>query len=112
MSLLFLKVTEKNETNGNIQISTSSFLNKTNVPLKQETVRVVTIAMICYIYIRLENFITFRSFLKTESNIYYGVFCENNKLLTKKSIIVDVPLSSKYASAVNCFYLLIYEICF
>ena len=36
-------------------------------------------------------------FFKTDSIIYDGVFCESNKLLTKKSFIIDVRLGSKYA---------------
>ena len=48
--------------------------------------------MFCY-----ENFIIFRSLFKTDSIIYDGVFYESNKLLTKKSFIIDVRLGSKYA---------------
>ena len=39
MLLLFLKGKDKKETRANIQISASSFLNKTNITLKQETTR-------------------------------------------------------------------------
>ena len=38
-------------------------------------------------------------------------FCKNIKFLLKKSFIIDVCLGFKYASAFNCFYLLIHNIC-
>ena len=44
---LFLKEKDKKEIRENVQVSTSSFLNKTNITLKQETLRVLTIMMIC-----------------------------------------------------------------
>ena len=44
---LFLKEKDKKEIRENVQISTSSILNKTNITLKQETLSVVTIMMIC-----------------------------------------------------------------
>ena len=47
MTLQFLKEKDKKEIRENVQILTSSFLNKTNVTLKQETLRIVRIAMIC-----------------------------------------------------------------
>ena len=47
MAPLFLKEKDKKEIKENVQISTSSFLNKINTTLKQETLRVATIAMIC-----------------------------------------------------------------
>ena len=48
------------------------------------------------------KFSLFSGAFKTEFTIYDGVFCENNKLLTKKSFIIDVGLGSKYASAFIC----------
>ena len=42
MPPIFLKEKDKQEKIENVQISTSSFLNKTNITLKQETLRVVT----------------------------------------------------------------------
>ena len=39
MSQLFLKEKDKKEIRENVQISTSSILNKTNITLKQETLR-------------------------------------------------------------------------
>ena len=42
MTLQFLKEKDKKEIRENVQILTSSFLNKTNVTLKQETLRVVS----------------------------------------------------------------------
>ena len=41
MSPLFLKEKDKKEITEQVQISTSSFLNKTNMTLKQETLRSV-----------------------------------------------------------------------
>ena len=46
MPLLFLKEKDKKETRENFQISSSFFLKKTNITLKQETLRVVTVTMI------------------------------------------------------------------
>ena len=47
MAPLFLKENDKKEMRENVQISASYSLNKTNITLKQETPRVVTITMIC-----------------------------------------------------------------
>ena len=86
MSPLFLNEKDKKEMRENVQISTSSMLSKTNITLKQAALCVVTITMICLPSFPLENFIIFRSLFKTELNIYDGVFCKNNKLLTKKKL--------------------------
>ena len=51
MAPIFLNEKDKKEIRENVQISTSSFLNKTNITLKQETQRVVTIAMICSVQV-------------------------------------------------------------
>ena len=48
MSPLFLKEKNEKEIKEHVQISASSFLNKTNIILKQETLRVITITMICF----------------------------------------------------------------
>ena len=50
MPPLFLKEKEKKEIRENVHISTSSILNKTKITLKQETLCVVTITMICSTY--------------------------------------------------------------
>ena len=47
MPLLFLKEKIKEKVQENVWILTLPFLNKTNITLKQETLRVVTITMIC-----------------------------------------------------------------
>ena len=44
---LLLMENNKKEIRANVQISSSSFLNKINLTLKQESLRVVTTAMIC-----------------------------------------------------------------
>ena len=62
------------------------FLNKTNLTLRQKTLRVVTIAIFAPTKFCLENFIIFRNLLKTKSTIYDGVLCKNTKLLTKKKL--------------------------
>ena len=46
MPALFLKEKDKKEIKEHVQISTSSFLNKTSLTLKKEMLRVVTITMI------------------------------------------------------------------
>ena len=47
MPLLFLKEKVKEKVQENVWILTLPFFNKTNITLKQETLRVVTITMIC-----------------------------------------------------------------
>ena len=47
MPLLFLKEKVKEKVQENVWILTLPFLNKTNITLKQETLRFVTVTMIC-----------------------------------------------------------------
>ena len=55
MPLLFLKEKNKKGIRENVQISTSSILNKTNITLKQKMLYVVTITMICSTYNNLHK---------------------------------------------------------
>ena len=57
---LFLKEKDKKEIRENVQISTLSFLNKTNKTLKQETLNVVQSQCFALPRFHLENFIIFR----------------------------------------------------
>ena len=48
MPPLFLKEKDREKIKESAYILTSSFLNKTKITLKQETLRVVTVTMICF----------------------------------------------------------------
>ena len=70
--------------------------------MKQETLRVVTIAMIWFTLLHFENFNISGGLHVTQLNIYDGAFIVitvSHKGYSQKNSIVDIILGSKYVSA-------------
>ena len=110
MPPLFLKEKYKKEIRENVQISTFSFLNKTNKYLKQETLHVVKVTMMLRLDFVLKISLFSGASLKPIQQSMMEFFCKNNKLLTEEKLYHRCSLGVKYAFGFNCSYLLIDQI--
>ena len=72
------------------------------IKFKQETLRIVRIAVICFTFLHFENFIISGGLYITQLNIYDGALIEkivSRFLYSQKSSIVDIHLGPKNPSA-------------